>query len=100
MPDSTLPDLDLRLGIAMKRQRKHLGLNQKELAEKVGVTQAFISQVEKGRRGSRININTLQAMAIGLGWERLSDLIRAAEDVPPLEQALDNARALVASLQA
>ena len=92
------PDLNLRIGIAVKRIRKQEGINQVALAKQVNVTQAYISQIENGKANLRININTLQAIAIALGLGTLSKLIERAEQVPPLKDAIKNAEALIAEL--
>lgn len=83
-------DLNLRVGIAVSRIRKHQGMSQVALAKQVGVTQAYISQIENGKANLRININTLQAIAKSLGLVKLSVLIQKAEDVPSLKDAISN----------
>ena len=50
--------------IAEMRQEKHL--NQKELAEKLGVSQQFISQIETGE-GKNLTLDTLIRLAESLG---------------------------------
>ena len=50
--------------IAEMRHKKHL--NQKELAEKLGVSQQFISQLETGE-GKNLTIDTLIRIAESLG---------------------------------
>lgn len=80
-----LVDLDLRLGIAIKRLRENKGLTQSELAAKADVTQACISLTENEHRNqgnTRVNLKMLQRIAQALSQGRLSDLIRFAESVP------------------
>lgn len=43
-----------QLGAALRSQRKHLGLTQKTLAEKISSRQATVSDLEKGDRDSRL----------------------------------------------
>ncbi len=45
-PQASLPQ---RLGERIKRRRKELGLNQKAAGEALGVTQAYISMLERGK---------------------------------------------------
>ena len=42
---------DLRIGLEIRIIRMNLGLTMKEFAEKIGVTDGFISQVEHGNSG-------------------------------------------------
>ncbi len=53
-----------------------------EIAEAADIDQSMVSLIESGKRGKRINLNALQAIATTLKQERLSDLIRFAEDIP------------------
>ncbi len=52
--------------------RKHLGLSQKALAKKAGITQAAISQMEKGDNLRSATIEKL-ADAMGITPEQLMD---------------------------
>ena len=40
----------MQLGLYIKSRRKNIGLTQKQLAEKVGVTDVTISRYENGKR--------------------------------------------------
>lgn len=52
-------------GVAVKRLRKNLGLTQVELAKKVGVRQATISEMEQGKGGTlETFLKIIQAMKI------------------------------------
>lgn len=83
-------NLDNRVGLAIKRLREHHGLTQAELAGKVSVTQAAVSQLERGKRVN--NFTTLELIAQALGT-RLSDLIRLAESVWSDETFIKDAKA-------
>jgi len=73
-PDGTAGiDLNRRIGIAIRRLRETHGMTQAHLAAECGLTQAAVSQVERGRRGN--NLNTLYAISTALG-QRLDQLIR------------------------
>lgn len=72
-------DLQRRLGVTVESSRLAYPsgtLSQGELARKVGISQAALSQIESGRR---MDISTLNRVAGALGM-RLSELIREAEE--------------------
>lgn len=50
-----------------KEWRKHIGLTQEQLAERVGLTASSISQLESGKQG--FTDSTLEALAWALGCE-------------------------------
>ncbi len=80
--EQSIPNLDLRIGVVVKRLRHRKGMTQKSLAEKACVSQACISLLEnehRNRKGLRANLNTLSRIAHILGNHSLSDLIRFAE---------------------
>ena len=56
----------------LKAWRKYLGLTQKELAERAGVTQAAISQMERSQNPRTETLEKL-ARAMGLKVEQLID---------------------------
>lgn len=51
------------IGKRMKQRRKELGKNQDDLAEFLGVSVGYVSQLERGV--TKINLDTLSAVA---GW--------------------------------
>ena len=51
-------------GAKLAEIRRHLGLTQTQLAEATGLSQARISQIEKG---TTTNLETLRAYVVGLG---------------------------------
>ncbi|HEX5501023.1 MAG TPA: helix-turn-helix domain-containing protein, partial [Thermomicrobiales bacterium] len=56
------------LGERIKRRRKDLGLNQKEAGELLGVTQAYISMLERGKiTGERLSAAFRQRLETWLG---------------------------------
>lgn len=69
-------DLGARVGRTVRRFREFEGLAQAELAERAGLTQAAVSQIENGKRIN--NLNTLERLALALGMA-LSELILFAE---------------------
>ena len=83
MPKTTYPeDLDQRLGDVIRQFREFYQMTQVELAKKVGVTQAYISQLENGQRNSKVAITTLRGIAMALEFESLSAMIEVAEGIP------------------
>ena len=79
------------VGHFLKAWRKHRGLTQEQLAERVGVTHGLISQLETGRTGYSQPL--LEAAASALNC-RPGDLINASPDDPgsiePLWDRLDD----------
>lgn len=51
-------------GVQLAEMRKRLGISQKLLAERMGVSQARVSQIEHGRIGG---LDTLRAYVVALG---------------------------------
>ena len=49
----------------IKEKRERLGISQKELAEKVGISQSFLCDIEQGR--SKPSIDTAVKIADALG---------------------------------
>ncbi len=56
---------------AMIEARREIGITQKELAEKTGITQGDISKLENGT--SNPSLKTLQRIAKGLGKNLIID---------------------------
>lgn len=63
------------LGFKLKQMRQKKGLSLQEVAEKVGITAAFLSLVENGRSG--ISIGNLQSILDVYGY-KLADLYEDA----------------------
>lgn len=71
----------MALGEKIKEARKKAGLSQKELGEKIGVTQQAIGQFEKG--ASKPSIDTAQKIASALGvypYSWMTDYSRSEYD--------------------
>lgn len=72
----------------MQRRRKQIGLNQNQLAEKLGLSQSTITHWETGRREPEdmhpaeliygIEVLTPAATDVGRNWTRLNDGAREA----------------------
>lgn len=61
---------------ALRAMRKHAGLNQNELARRIGETQSFVSKCERGER--RIDIMELRTFCKAFQIS-LSDFVDALE---------------------
>lgn len=68
------------LGGRLKSRRLHLGLSQRQMAAKSGVTQATISQIENGRIAATIVLLSRFVDVLGV---TLSEMLR---DVGPRPQ--------------
>jgi transcriptional regulator with XRE-family HTH domain len=62
-------ELRKRFGEDLRKAREKANLSQDEVAERVGVTQAYVSYVEAGMRN--ITINRMNAFAEALGFEMI-----------------------------
>ncbi len=60
-------DIKLMVGYKLTEARCTKGLTQKELAEKIGIYQADISNIERGRANP--SVQTLQRLAEGMGMK-------------------------------
>ncbi len=89
------PNLVWRIGVAVSELRRRQGLTQAELGSKVRLTQAAISMIESGQRTRRVNLNDLQRLACALGYNKLSKLIKLAEEVPEPQVAIRQAEAFL-----
>lgn len=56
----------LQLGAAMRSHRKALGFTQQELADRIGVRQATISQMENGAADTRVSTLMEAIATLGL----------------------------------
>ena len=64
------PDIDefyIQIGSQLKKYRKEMGLNQKEIAEKMGISQQIISRIESGRYN--VSLGALKRITSALGLE-------------------------------
>ncbi len=52
--------------LIIKRKREALGLSQHKLAEKLGITQTFLSEIERGRKNPSLEqfFNICEALEI------------------------------------
>lgn len=78
-------------------RRLHLGLTQGEVAERVGVTTAYISKIEHGR--TSLPVQTLSRVAEALGVSA-AKLLQQREAPPPAEPGAERRRPVRAGDQA
>jgi transcriptional regulator with XRE-family HTH domain len=67
------------LGRAMRALREAAGLTQKALAERVGTSEAYVSNIEGGRRDARWSTIARLLLALGAGLHDLADAMAEAE---------------------
>lgn len=63
----------MNLGINIKKYRTDKSMSQKELADKVGVTQAMINQIEKGVKIPSLGLSLEIAKALNTTVDALAD---------------------------
>jgi transcriptional regulator with XRE-family HTH domain len=73
----TADTIQRRLGLAIKSQRKEMGLRQKDVADRSGLHRPTISHIERGEYG--VTLDTLKAIARALDVSMWS-LLQQAED--------------------
>ena len=56
----------VKLSEKLKEMRKNKGLTQRELADKIGVSESYICQIESGKM---VSIKKLDKLAAALGCE-------------------------------
>lgn len=77
-------ELSLRLGRGLKEERNHQGATQQFIADRAGVTQSWISRMERGRGGSA-SLETWASVAAALDLQ----LVAFLEGVPGAERPRD-----------
>lgn len=66
---SPITCLDMTIGDRVKRARKHAGMNQRELAQAIGITQPSLSELERGEsRSSAYLIQIASACGVDAAW--------------------------------
>jgi transcriptional regulator with XRE-family HTH domain len=59
------------LGALLREERRAAGLSQRELAERTGVSNAYLSQVERGRHEPSLRVLTTVASTLGVPLQLL-----------------------------
>jgi transcriptional regulator with XRE-family HTH domain len=84
------------LGALLREERRAAGLSQRELAERTKVSDAYLSQVERGRHEPSLRVLTAVTSTLGVSLEGLlarAGIIEAGDDdreprVPTTEAAI------------
>lgn len=67
-------------GEALRELRRQHGMNQAELAEKLGVSAPYLSALERGKRGAPTFVLVQRAIQVfGLIWDDAEDLSETAQ---------------------
>jgi transcriptional regulator with XRE-family HTH domain len=70
------------LGALLREERRAAGLSQRDLAARTGVSDAYLSQVERGRHEPSLRVLTALASTLGVSLEALlarAGIIEAAD---------------------
>jgi transcriptional regulator with XRE-family HTH domain len=59
------------LGALLREERRAAGLSQRDVAERTGVSDAYLSQVERGRHEPSLRVLTAVASTLGVPLEAL-----------------------------
>jgi transcriptional regulator with XRE-family HTH domain len=78
------------LGDWIKSRRASLGINQRELADRAGLSRSYLCDIERGR-GTKPSVETLDSISGALGADRI-DLLRVAGILEPLRDPEENSR--------
>jgi transcriptional regulator with XRE-family HTH domain len=83
------------LGALLREERRAAGLSQRELAERTKVSDAYLSQVERGRHEPSLRVLTAVTSTLGVSLEALlsrAGIVEAGDDrearVPTTEAAI------------
>jgi transcriptional regulator with XRE-family HTH domain len=83
------------LGALLREERKAAGLSQRDLAERTKVSDAYLSQVERGRHEPSLRVLTAVTSTLGVSLEALlsrAGIIEAGDDrearLPTTEAAI------------
>ncbi len=80
-------------GLLIKAKRKQLGLGQADLADRIGVSRRWLSQVEGGKSGASIGLimRTLAVLGITLVAHDESDMLKKEATAPTIQSPdIDN----------
>ncbi|MBB3063508.1 mobile mystery protein A [Microbulbifer rhizosphaerae] len=80
----------------LKAIRCALGMSTRSLGERIGLSQARVSGIEKGEINGVLTLNTLEKVAQGLGCRVVYALVPESESLQAMreDQAMKKARAL------
>lgn len=77
-------DLRCRLGVNVRRLRKERDLSQERLSLLSGLSRAYVSSVETGRRNATLDTLEILARTLGVeGWELIATVAGVDADAGP-----------------
>lgn len=85
------------IGALIKDRRKALGLDQSDLADRIGVSRLWVNQIERGKPGAGIGLVLRALAALGVeltaasGGDRNGQRL-APVDVPDINAAIDKTK--------
>jgi HTH-type transcriptional regulator / antitoxin HipB len=80
------------IGALIRERRRELGLDQAELAAKVGATRLWIGQIEKGKPGASLGLVLRTLAALGVVLATRPESAGAVPDGPDIDAIIDAAR--------
>lgn len=83
-------------GQALKLLRRHQGLNQASLANKLGVSRSYVSELESGNRTPSLDLLSRYAETFDVPVSSLVFFAEALDDKADLTSRLDRAKGVIA----
>ncbi len=75
----------MKIGLTIRRLRKEKGIQQKDFAEMCGISQTYLSQIEKGRKTPTLDMLEKISKALKIPFPVLS-FLSLSEDLVPEEK--------------
>jgi HTH-type transcriptional regulator / antitoxin HipB len=72
------------VGALIKDRRRSLGLDQAELAERIGVARLWVNQVERGKPGASMGLVLRALSAVGVDIKAFTDEASEQSEYPPV----------------
>lgn len=70
----------MEIGLAIRQQRRAMGLTQDQLASMISSTQSWISEIEKGKQTAEIGMVLLAMGAVGLNIDLRGSTIESTDE--------------------
>ncbi len=82
------------LGATLRSHRRRRGLDQQELASKIGVSRQWLVEVEKGKPRAEVGLILRALQALDLRLELVETAVPTADagPAPDIDQIVDSAR--------
>jgi HTH-type transcriptional regulator / antitoxin HipB len=72
------------IGAVIKDRRRALGIDQAELAERIGVGRLWVNQVERGKPGASMGLVLRALSAVGVDIKAFTEEASEQSDYPPV----------------